>query len=154
MGITTRFHLESNWIMRTISLMLVLLAGTIAPARAQDAAKHWIFFTDKQPDATARLESDSATPAALARRATRGRQLDPMLDAPLAPAYLDALRDLGVAPLVESRWLNGVSAVLTDAERTRVEALPFVRALRPVGIVAPAAEQAPTPLAFAAPVPK
>ena len=47
------------------------------------------------------------------RRARRGSEAHAARrDAPLAPAYLEEVKALGAEPLVESRWLNAVSARL------------------------------------------
>jgi len=57
---------------------------------------------------------------------------------PVASAYLNRLRALGVRPLVRSRWFHAVSAHLSEGERAEITALPFVRRTRPVASLSPA----------------
>ncbi|MGB3617750.1 MAG: hypothetical protein WBA12_06495, partial [Catalinimonas sp.] len=92
--------------MRKIWLLvgLSLLLGT---ANAQE--KYWIFLSD-----TAR-----------ACGATYNR--------PLRPDHLAALASRGVRPVCHSRWFRAVSAHLSAETHAAVRALPFVRAVRPVG---------------------
>lgn len=121
--------------------ILLLIIGFAVQAKAQPAStpdpavKYWIFLSDKTATAKTApaVEPGYLSPRTLARRAQRGRQPDPLQDAPLAPAYLNQLRALHIIPIVQSRWLNAVSAYLTDAQFDAAAALPFVRALRPVG---------------------
>lgn len=121
-----------------LCLILWLLVG-IVPVSAsatmlqesppdEGRTKYWIFFEDKG-DAVVQAP---ITPRAAARRAHRGEQTSAWLDAPVAPSYVDALRRAGVEPLVTSRWLNAVSAEMTAEQVRVVDALPFVRGLRPV----------------------
>jgi serine protease AprX len=119
--------------MRLLLVALALLAGV--PALAQPApARHWVFFADR--DAAAGAIPSAAPPSerAVARRALRGTS-PAWADAPVAARYVAALRALGVDPVVESRWLNAVTAPLTPEARAAVEKLPFVRAVRPVARV-------------------
>lgn len=101
-------------------LSIFLLGGLLLPSAAASAAvpldtttadhKYWIAF-DERPAPSA---SPEATP-------------------PVARSYLEQLRAEGVQPIVRSRWLHAVSAVLTPDERTAVRALPFVQHVRLVG---------------------
>ena len=127
-------------------LFIALLAAL--PARAQDApaphdapAKAWVLFTDTGDEPPPPV---AVTERAAERRARRARTRRADLDRPVATAYLAALRGLGVEPLVQSRWLNGVSAHLTPEQQAAVAALPFVRAVRPVA-AARAEQAAPAP---------
>lgn len=114
-------------------LLLFALALIGSPAAGQDAAEapqtYWIFLTEADRPAP---DLSAVTPEALARRRARGGALTGAFDAPLHPAYLDALRSAGVVPRAQSRWLNAVSADLTFAQHQEVGSLPFVRDLRPV----------------------
>ena len=92
------------------------LAPTALNASARDTTtveKRWIFLHDRPTN----------RPPAAGTVAER----------PVAPAYLDRLRALGVRPLVRSRWFHAVTARLSPDAWTDVAALPFVRATRPVG---------------------
>ncbi len=141
----------STVFLRVLAVGLVLCLGGLPPAHARQAepapAKYWIFFHDKRDAASkaTTVEPDHLTDRARQRRLRRGTAHSPTLDAPLSPAYLDALRQRGIAPRVESRWLNAVSAFLSDQQVDAVRKLPFVRAVQPVGSTtrAPEPEGAP-----------
>lgn len=141
--------------MLPLRLFLALVFGTLifSPSRAQtapEAVKYWIFFTDKGAAETGAVAS--VRPEALARRKRRGGVIPPDIDRKVSPAYVEALRARGVEPLVESRWLNAVSARVPAEELSAVRALPFVRGVRPVGGVRPSATDAPRPLVEAHPI--
>ncbi|MCH8962643.1 MAG: hypothetical protein IH820_15345, partial [Bacteroidetes bacterium] len=124
--------------------MLAFAYGQTALAQQanhQDV-KYWIFLKDKLDGAgkTMPVEAGYLTTRALERRAQRGTTPSSKLDAPLSPVYLDALRRQGITPLVQSRWLNAVSARLDDRQYDAVRKLPFVRELRPVAGLSPPPE--------------
>jgi subtilisin family serine protease len=136
-------------------LPFVLGTFIFSPARAQsppDAVKYWVFFTDKGAEAGAKADAVSVRPEALARRARRGGAIPSEIDRGPSPAYVRTLRALGVTPLVESRWLNAVSARLSSEKLAAVRALPFVRGVRPVGGIKPLDAGVPRPLVEARPV--
>lgn len=122
-----------------LAALALLIAGP-RPAEAQPApVKYWIFLTDKQPSAErgGPLPRIEVTARALERRSRRGRTARPALaDVPVAEAYLERLRAEGIEPVVVSRWFNAVSAYLTEEQQATARALPFVRALHPVGRLA------------------
>ncbi len=92
----------------------------LAAARPSDSTstdKYWILLADR-PSETAPISGASAA-------------------RPVAPAFLNRLRSLGVRPLVRSRWLHAVSARLAPDTRATVAALPFVRGTRPVASLRP-----------------
>jgi len=92
---------------------------------------YWIFFTDKG-DTTFYTPSDLLSEKALANRARLGISLD-IRDFPVNERYLQELRTLGIRPKVASRWLNGVSAQLTNTQFDLLRNLPHIKAIRPVG---------------------
>jgi hypothetical protein len=128
------------------SLLLALLAGLVlAPdARAQDT-KYWVYFTDR-PGSVSIADGPHVTDRARARRALRGVDLASGTDRDVHGPYVDHLEALGARPAVRSRWLNAVSARMDPATRDRVAALPFVRAVRPVGAMLPAADESSIPV--------
>lgn len=112
----------------TLCSLLALAAGA-PPAQAQEwLPKTWILF---RPDTTHLAAALPLPEETATRRRLRGAPTA-QTDRPVPPAYVDALRALGVEVLVESHWLHAVSARLTEAQRRQVAALPFVAALRPV----------------------
>ena len=139
-----------------ISLILFFLALLIWPSIVSGqstTAKYWIFLTDKIGPAgkIALVEPDHLTQKAFDRRQLRGRPRSATLDAPLSASYLQALEEMGIEPVIKSRWLNAVSAWLTSEQVDRLNKIAFVREIRPVGRsrVAPVTDDAPGPVSFA-----
>ncbi|MEX0747590.1 MAG: S8 family serine peptidase, partial [Rhodothermales bacterium] len=106
-------------------LLLVLLSSR--PAVAQPIPKYWIFLDGKQNASTIEV-SEHAT----RRRLLRGARVDPMSDAGISPSYSRILAEKGIEVVVESRWLNAVSAYLTDDMLSEVNELSFVTEVRRV----------------------
>ena len=130
---------------RTPTLLFALLAVALAAATsipasgqsksAAETAKYWILFTDKDAGlgkGPAAVEPGFVTERALERRKLRGRPTPAALDAPISTTYIDELSQLGVEPIVSSRWLNGLSAILSASQREAVENLSFVREVKSV----------------------
>lgn len=109
-----------------------LLGPRPAAAQAESTAtKYWVYFVDRGAwDPSVRYV---VTPEALARRARRGTGAPSSTDYHVSTDYVAALQQLGVQPIVESRWMNAVSALLTEAQRQTVAELKFVDRLVPVG---------------------
>jgi len=117
----------ADWAKSGLAMLLLVagLLGTLPRAHAAAspsdstvfAQKYWIFLDDRS----------TPSPSSAEARWTR----------PVAPAYLDRLRAIGLRPLVRSRWFHAVSARLSDTTRAAVAALPFVRKTRPVATLAP-----------------
>ncbi|MFQ5569129.1 MAG: S8 family peptidase [Rhodothermales bacterium] len=136
-----------NMLRRAVAVALVLAFALVHTSLAQQpttSVKYWILLNDKVGAAgkTTIPETDYLSDRALERRRQRGTitGLSATLDAPLSPVYLDALQRRGIKPLVQSRWLNAVSARLDARQVGVVRKLPFVRGLRPVGQALPAQE--------------
>jgi len=111
------------------------------PAMAWNQQKYWIFFKDKgtafesSSDAI-KLEKKSLSQKTLERRAKvlAEQNLIDETDLPVCHSYLQKLNQQGIKPMVVSRWLNGVSALLTEKQVAFVEALPFVKKVRRVSV--------------------
>ncbi len=113
-----------------------------SPLHAQ--SRYWIVFRDK---GIARAEFHAGNPtfektrklltnACLARRSV-ALHAPPIAtvsleDAPICPRYLDCLRTLGIVPIREVRWVNAVSAILTDTECAVLRRLSFITSVDPV----------------------
>jgi subtilisin family serine protease len=105
-----------------------LLAAALRE-RPDAAQKVWVFFRDKGPEASARLDEARATltPRALARRALRGDTRGVTLeDVPLMRAYVDAVAARGTRVRHEVPWVNAMSIEATAEQIAAIEALPFV----------------------------
>jgi len=137
--------------MRFWFFCVTFVLGLSATAAAQPAPsdtqplKYGVFFADKPADAS-KAPAVEIADEALERRALRARRASGWYDTPVAPSYVEALRTHGAEPLVQSRWLNAVSVLLTPAQVDQVQALPFVKELRLVGQrIRPVVPEAPPP---------
>ena len=129
---------------RPILLAVILAAGGIASSSfAQEVSpdrrvKFWISFVDKEAGfgkGPLTVEPGRVSRRAAERRAKRGRTSRTRaahLDAPVSPRYIERLERLGIQPIIESRWLNAVSAYLTPVQSLQVAGLPYVRSISPV----------------------
>ncbi|MBC7187732.1 MAG: S8 family serine peptidase, partial [Calditrichaeota bacterium] len=132
---------------------LLSLSGSMGRAMpgGEERQRYWIFFVDKGPvsQREALLKSGVAnqhlSPRALQRRAKvlPAQALVDERDLPVYEPYVRRLRELAVAPVVSSRWLNAVSATLDSPQLATVRGLPFVRAVQPVAMRLPEPEPAP-----------
>ena len=104
--------------------LLVLFCLPILSAHAQ--SKYWILL-----DAKDQSLAPALSPTALTRRQTQNLRIDDT-DRPVSVAYLSRLRQAGVQPVCQSRWLNAVSARLTTEQRAQVLALPFVTSVETI----------------------
>jgi subtilisin family serine protease len=126
----------SSWILTGL-VLTVGLSLHPSPGHGQTTpVKYWIFFTDKG-DVTdrqaAKINRTYISTEAAERRRLRGSVQRPHDDLPVSPTYIDRLKELEITPIVESRWLNAVSAYVTEAQIDSVRELPFVRTIEPVG---------------------
>ena len=106
------------------------LTHAAAPDRADSSAEpaaYWIFL-DGKPDAPPVEINERAR----ARRALRGQPYATELDKSVSPTYIRKLEDLGVQVRAESRWLNAVSAELTEELLAHIREMDFVRDVRPL----------------------
>lgn len=116
------------------------LSRRFAETTAGGEVKAWIVFTDKDwgtevvADRAARALVSTYNPRAIERR--RLRRTAPGLfdlhDLPVAPRYVQAVKDAGVRVHVESKWINAVSAWGTRERFDRIAELPFVKVIQPV----------------------
>ena len=122
---------------------------TTAPDQADPSAEpagYWIFL-DGKPDAPPVEISERAR----ARRARRGQPYATELDRSVSPTYIRKLEEHGVQIRVESRWLNAVSAELTEELLAQIREMDFVRDIRPL---ARRTTTFPEPVSGTAPVSK
>ncbi len=109
-----------------------------APSGAQGA--WWVFMADRGPDLSLRLDARSVELAAgpsAERRASVGALEAGETDLLPYSGYVEVLRDIGCSIRVRSRLLNAVSVDIGRVTPARLEALPFVESVRPVGRSAP-----------------
>lgn len=122
-----------------IRKFLVVALLFILPQVVWTQQKYWIFFSDKgYSDSEIALlkttEEKRLTERALKRRAKvlPEDQLIESNDLPLFQPYLNELESIGIIPIVKSRWLNAISANITEEQRAVVLSSTFVRRVSPV----------------------
>ena len=121
-----------------VTVLSILLFA--AALNAQESGKYWIFFTDKGRQTSGiTLKKEMEHFSHLNKRALKRRakvkneqNLVDRYDLPVYTPYITALKDLSIAPVITSRWLNAVSANLTEAQAERMFRLDFVRDIKPV----------------------
>jgi serine protease AprX len=114
---------------------MLLHASVGAHAPAQD--KYWIYFRDKgdYPGKSiySKVESNLNDHARERRaRVSHGPFLIDDTDLPIAHYYNQILRQNGITPIVCSKWLNAVSALLDPGQVKDVKSLPFVSRIHKV----------------------
>ncbi len=99
--------------------------------------KYWIFLSDKNTNALKKQQMDAAEldiqNRALWRRAKiNADMILDWYDLAINSTYLYQLEKLDIRPLVISRWLNAVSAILDSIQLEQLRHLPFVKRVIPV----------------------
>jgi serine protease AprX len=137
---------ENRRVFRLLLPVVVFIAlNSTSSAQTQ---RCWITFRDRGPSinlGTIDPASLGITDRALWRRSKvlpPGRLIDE-LDLPPNQSYLEQLRARGVVIRSTSRWLNAVSAELTDAQVSSLATLPWVSSVKPVVAFFKQQEQAP-----------
>ncbi len=126
--------------------------SAVEKAPVKDAVKYWVFLKDKAASAS-KTTPALLTTAALDRRAQRATYAGIDRDLPVSAAYIEDLERNGVDIHVQSRWLNAVSAYLSEDQLAAVRTLPFVVEVRPVGRLLPLAEAEAIPVVAVQPLP-
>ena len=100
----------------------------------------WVLFRDRGLAPYELHESIQKVRASIDPRALRRRQKtlpDSLVvgewDVPVAEQYVDAIRQRSLELRTVSRWLNGVSAVVSSDLLLKIATLPFVERIQPVG---------------------
>ena len=114
--------------------------STLQPANKIRVQRYWVTFSDKGPDAQARLRAPGMLDPALGwtERSIQRRQRQNIapswLDLPVHSPYLESLATVeGVSVRGHSRWLNAASVeVQNSAVLARFAELPFVESVQPV----------------------
>ena len=106
---------------RQLTIVLCLLAFSL-----QAQPKYWVLLRDKE-----QTSAPALSPNALSQRQIQNLPVDET-DQPVAATYLRQLRELGINPVCQSRWLNAISAQLTAQQYTQVRAMPFVKDIQAI----------------------
>ncbi|MCW5910964.1 MAG: S8 family serine peptidase [Cyclobacteriaceae bacterium] len=105
--------------------LLVLFCFFAIGASAQ-TNRYFVFFKDKEgtPFSITQPE-DFLSAKSITRRQNQQISITEA-DLPVNPAYVQQLKDNGVAAFYTSRWLNGVLVEATGTQLSTISALPFV----------------------------
>jgi len=126
--------------MRYIILFLLVFSVPHI-AIAQEETKYWIFLSDKLEASgkNTQVEANYLADKAVKRRNLRGEPkmatVFALQDAPISLVYENDLAQRGVLIENHSRWLNAVTAKLSEEEVKQIATLPYVRDIRPVAIL-------------------
>ena len=132
-----------RYFQRVVFLSVILLvAVSIAKADESPDSKYWIIFKDKgqfKPDEKITPGSDAYNTgkSLLSERAIKRRlkvlsedNLIDYMDLPVDQQYVNNIKSMGVDIIAQSRWLNGVSAYLTQSQVDKIKKLDYVEHLR------------------------
>lgn len=111
-----------------ILLFVLFYIGLIINVVGQ--GNYWILLEGKG-DLSVYQPEEILSSKALERRAKQGIELD-FYDYPVNKAYLQDLRQKGIATRYPSRWINAVSAELFPDQKAEVLALPYVKGIKSV----------------------
>lgn len=132
--------MKKFWYSKLASFSIIFLLTPLAHAQPEQATKSWIYFTDKGPPALAKSsevvrEAHNRLTARAVQRRLKVRPPQSLIDdgdLAIHPPYLDRLKNLGIMPIYQSRWLNAVSAYLTPAQEKSLQNLSFINKITPV----------------------
>jgi hypothetical protein len=96
---------------------------------AQDQ-KYWIFLVDK--DTIAYDYQQHLSEQAIERRLEQKIPLVQFTDIPLNINYLTQLQQQGIKQVQQSKWLNAITAILTNEQIIALKKLPFVKQIVPM----------------------
>lgn len=108
----------------------------ITPSFAAEAGgKYWIFFRDKGPclrKSQLAQATELLSDRSLKRRAKVSDRVVDYTDVPVFRPYIDELVRGGIRPLVISKWLNAISANVSQEQIDAVKRFPFVKRVQRV----------------------
>lgn len=107
-------------------LSLVFLLVIVCTSAGQ--TKYWIFFKGKSESGTFHVSERT-----IENRQLLGLELQQYTDLSVDRLFLESLQqEEDVQPIIQSRWLNAVSAKLEESQLERVREYPFVEAIVPI----------------------
>lgn len=122
----------------TVLFAILLFFSANIQADETPDAKYWIIFKDKgqyKPGEKITPGSDAyeTGKSLLSDRAIKRRlkvldenNLIDYMDLPLDQRYVSGIQSMGVEIIAKSRWLNGVSAYLTESQVNKIKKLNYV----------------------------
>ena len=122
-----------------IKRFLLVAVLFILPQALLGQQKYWIFFSDKGYSKSEMQQLKSIEKNKMSERTIKRRskvffnnQIIEENDLPLFLPYIQQVESVGVKPIVKSRWLNAISAMLTEKQQTEVQSMNFVEKISPV----------------------
>ncbi len=106
--------------------VFILFCSIIFQAEAQKA-KYWIIFTDKDVHAKSVISEKC-----IENRRVLALQENQFSDLPVSDIYVKSLQSIDVQLLIKSKWLNAVSANLSESQFNEVKKLGFVKEIIPI----------------------
>jgi subtilisin family serine protease len=90
-------------------------------------AKYWVFFTDKDLSSKASISEKTKE-----NRRNLGLPESQISDLPVNKNHLSKLQSIDIQPLVQSKWLNAISANLTAKQISEIKKLDFIKEITPI----------------------
>lgn len=113
--------------MARIRLILMIFILIVSFQSKAQQSKYWVMFTDKDPYAESSLSEKCKE-----NRRNLGISLEQFSDKALNEKYISVLQNIDIQPLVKSKWLNAISAILTEKQFLEVQKLDFVKEIIPI----------------------
>jgi subtilisin family serine protease len=104
----------------------IFFSSIIFQAEAQKA-KYWIIFTDKDVHAKSVISEKC-----IENRRVLALQEKQFSDLPVSDIYVKSLQSIDVQLLIKSKWLNAVSANLSESQFNEVKKFSFVKEIIPI----------------------
>lgn len=90
-------------------------------------SKYWIFLKDKNPH-----DAPAVSRQTIENREKQGLVRFDESDSPVQASYLQSLQNQNIKVVQKSKWLNAVSAHLTQEQIQEIKRLPFVTKIQPI----------------------
>ncbi|MFA5044642.1 MAG: S8 family serine peptidase [Paludibacter sp.] len=120
-----------------VLLAIIFLLSLPVSLLAVDTSYYfYVQFTDKNNTPYSLTNpSEFLSARAITRRTTFGLTCD-STDLPVNPSYVQQIGNLGISVHNRSKWMNGVTVLLTDSGKmSQVRALPFVKFVEYTGLL-------------------
>lgn len=101
---------------------------------AEAAEKVWIYFDTKASQNLSAGKLAIHSKAIARRQKIAGTERVDQFDLPVNSEFVHQIEATGASVIVQSRWLNAVSARVTPAQRKLIHDFPFVKKITPVAV--------------------
>lgn len=106
--------------------IFIFFSSVVFQAEAQQA-KYWIMFTDKDTHAQPAISEKCKE-----NRRVLGLQENQFSDLPVSEFYVKNLQSTDIQLFIKSKWLNAVSANLSEQQIEKLKKLSFVKEIIPI----------------------